>query len=169
MGQLTSLRSISTAIDAGTDPNAIISMIIDSIQTTIGMDRVVFALLSPNKKYLRAKTAVGHKADCMLKEFKFELTEDRRNIFLNIVENQKPLWVSERSSQEIKELIPERIANVIGNGPFYASPIVVDGKTIGLFFSDRMLSERDLDADCFQAFKQFTQQASISLELLGKG
>ena len=76
--------------------------------------------------------------------------------------------MAERTTQEMRELIPDSISDVIGKGEFFLGPTVVDGQAIGIFYADRHESGRSLDSEAFEAFKQLSLQANITLEYLGK-
>ncbi|MCB0323403.1 MAG: HDOD domain-containing protein [Bdellovibrionales bacterium] len=167
--QLRILREIAAKLECGTDVNEILELILEGIYCGIGMDRALFALLSPNRRYLRAKTARGASTYYLMNKFKFDISPQQPNIFHFVIESQSALWVPDRSAAAIQKLIPQSINVVIGsNSPFFIAPTVVDGKPIGIFFADRHESGRDLDHEEYEAFKQFAIQADLALAHLDK-
>ena len=168
MVQLNTLRDISARLESGTDVNEILELILEGIYCGIGMDRALFALLSPNRKYLRAKTARGASTHLLMNGFRFEVTHDKPNIFHFVIESQSALWVPDRSAAAIQKLIPDNVERIIGNSPFFIAPTIVEGKPIGVFFADRHDSGRELTHEDYEAFKQFAIQADLALAHLDR-
>ncbi len=163
MVQLKILREISTKLESGTDVSEMLELILEGIYLGLGMDRALFALLSPNRKFLRIKSARGFSTQALMQNFRFEITPDAPTIFHFIVESQSALWVPDRNAAAIQKLIPENISSVIGHSPFFVSPTIVDSKPIGLFFADRQESSRELTHEDYDSFKQFCIQAELAL------
>lgn len=161
--QLKILREISTKLESGTNVSEMLELILEGIYLGLGMDRALFALLSPNRKFLRIKTARGHSTDTLMQNFRFDINPEVPNIFHFIVESQSALWVPDRKAAAIEKLIPPNISSVIGESPFFVAPTVVLGKPIGLFFADRHPSGRELTHDDYDSFKQFSIQADLAL------
>ncbi|HQH25897.1 MAG TPA: HDOD domain-containing protein, partial [Oligoflexia bacterium] len=166
--QLKVLRKLSDTIIAGSSVSEVLELVLDGIYRGIGMDRALFALLSPNKKYLRAKSVAGAGRDILARKFKLEVNEAAPTIFDKVICEQDAFWIKDRSSSAAKELIPQLLEEIIGDGPFFVAPAVVDNQAIGIFFADRRPSMRELDEECFDAFRQFAMQANLALEYLGK-
>jgi HD-like signal output (HDOD) protein len=168
MYQLRVLRELSVLINSHASVGTVLETILDGIYRGIGMDRALFALLSPNRKYLRAKTALGFDYEELSANFKFELTPPLPTIFDKVIQEQQPMWVADRQNWDIHRLIPDKVIQVIGTSPFFIAPTVVDGQAIGVFFADRHRTGRPLNEDEYEAFQQFALQANLALEFLGK-
>jgi hypothetical protein len=161
--QLSVLREISSRLEAGTDAHEILELILEGIHKGVGMDRAVFALLSPNRKYLRGKTALGRATEGLLGRFKFDVRPEQPNVFHFVIESQSALWVPDREAAAMKKLIPESVSSVIGESPFFVAPTIVAGKPIGVFYSDRQPSGRECTHEDYESFKQFAIQAELAL------
>lgn len=168
MFQLKILRDITLLLEEGASVSDILEMILEGIYQGIGVDRALFALLSPNRKYLRAKSAHGMGQFYLSRNFKFELSPEEPTVFDRVFEAQQAIWIAERSSEQSKILVPPHVTKVIGECPFFLAPTIVDGQPIGVFYADRYESKRELDDNAFESFKQFALQANMALEHLGK-
>ena len=164
--QLQALQNISLKLESKPEVQEVIDLVLDGIFKGLGMDRAIFAILSPNRKYLSGTAGFGYKRSEFVTQFKFPLDPETANIFRWVIEGQQAVWVNDQNAPEFKSLITTTICQVIGADPFFAVPTMVTGKPIGIIFADRHASKRPLDANLFQGFKQFAITANISLEHL---
>jgi len=164
--QLQSLQNVSLKLDSKPEVQEVIDLVLDGIFNGLGMDRAIFAILSPNRKYLSGTAGFGYRRAEFVTQFKFPLDPETPNIFKWVIEGQQAVWVNDQNAPEFKSLLTTTIRQVIGAEPFFAAPTIVTGKPIGIIFADRNASKRPLDANLFQGFKQFAITANISLEHL---
>jgi HD-like signal output (HDOD) protein len=164
--QLVALRNISLKLESSPEVQELVDLVLDGIFKGLGMDRALFAMLSPNRKYLSGKSALGYKSAELINLFRFPVEADKPNIFQWVIEGQQAVWVQNQSDAEFSRLLQTGIQQVIGTAPFFIAPTVVTGKPIGVFYADRAVSGRPIEADLFQSFKQFVMTANISLEHL---
>ncbi len=166
--QLTSLKDLSTLVmNRKGDMNMVLSILLEGIYRGIGMDRVMFALLSPDRQYLVGKFGLGWSSEKDIIDFKVGANSSKPNIFGYILKNLKPLWVTEDPGKEILSLMTKEFSDqMIGIGPFFAMPISIKNMNIGVVYADRNLSGRELDEESFDAFTFFGQQAGMCLSAL---
>lgn len=169
--QLKILRELAAILNHKPDINLLLEMVLEGIYRGVGMDRTLFALLSPNRKFLKAKFVLGADRAGMSDAFHFELQPDRPHIFFQVLQRQECVWIREVPGAAEKRLLSPAITQVIGAGTaFLVMPIVVNGQSIGIFYADRRSSGRALDEDSFESFKLFGQQANLGLShLTGRG
>lgn len=159
--QLTILREISEHLEEGSNINLLLEMVLEGIHRGIGMDRTLFALLSPDRTWLRTKLALGRDRDLINKQFSFRMDQPGqiRNLITQqrsmLVDPSQPPWDARLSADPIGELCKGQI--------FFISPIIVNRKIIGVFYADRAISQRNIDKASFNSFKLFVQQASMGL------
>ncbi len=166
--QLGSLRDLSTLMASGVgEVNMVLSIVLEGIYRGVGMDRVIFALLSADRRHLRGKHGLGCLEDGYVENFMISTTSDLRNVFECVLRNKKPLWVTEKPEASIIPLLTEELTNVIGNGPFFVMPVSIKDVAIGVVYADRRASGRKLDEESFENFTFFGQQANMALRLLG--
>lgn len=168
--QLASVRDLSALVaNKKGDINAVLSILLEGIYRGIGMDRVIFALLTPERRFLKGKYGLGWIGDNFIEEFQISVNASNPNIFGHVLKNPKPLWVTPEPSQEILALLNKEIYGFIGRGAFFIMPISVKGMSIGIIYADRNLSGRDLDDESFESFGFFGQQAHMCLNALSRG
>ena len=162
--QLTSLRNISLKLDSCKEVQEILDLVLDGIHRGVGMDRAIFAILSPNRKYLIGKSGLGYRHAELTANLKLPVDQTVPNIFQWIIEGQNAVWVEDPSEADYSRLISESVRGMIGANPSFIAPVMVTGKPIGVIYADRSPSNRPLHVEAFQAFKQFVLTANISLE-----
>jgi hypothetical protein len=147
----------------------VLSIVLEGIYRGIGMDRVTFALLTPDRQHLKGKYGLGSMDEGYIENFKIGSNLEIINIFDYLLRNKKPIWVTEKPDLTIKPLLTEELSNLIGSGPFFAMPVAIKGMPVGVICADRNLSGRSLDEESFESFAFFGQQTNMSLSALGGG
>ena len=167
MLQLRVLRELASLLNKEADIGTILEMVLEGIYRGIGMDRAFFALLSGDRKYLKAKSVLGSDPQRLTTDFVIKIDPSDPSIFYYILEEQRGAWVPEKVSSSIKLPLPAPITRIIGDGPFFIAPAIVNHKSIGIFYADRKSSGRPLDIDSYESFAHFTLQANLSMDILG--
>lgn len=160
--QLNILRDLSGILEEKPNFNLILEVILEGIYRGVGLDRALFAMMTSDKKAIKAKYALGKDNQIFINKFHFSLQTD--NIFSKLITSTKPIWV--KDSQDNDVAINEDIRLVLASQAFYISPIIISGRVIGLIYADRQPSGRELDNESYQSFKHFVQQASQALEYI---
>jgi len=165
--QLRILRELSVLLnDRKPDYNLFMSEVIEGIFRGIGMDRILFALLSQNRRSLEVKYALGWAPKEQMQGVIFDASLLQYNLFGYIMETRQPLWVQADPERKISRLLTPEISRITNKAPFFIMPIVVRGKAIGLIYADRHPSGRGLDEDSFASFQHFCQQTNIGLSFI---
>lgn len=168
MLQLRILRELAGAIEAGIDLTTLLDMTMEGIARAVGLDRVVFAMISPDRKILRARHSMGWDALELKQTFVFDILPESANLFREILDEQESIWLNDDSPTAIKGLVTPKMHEICGNQPFFAMPTIVNGRPIGLFYADRRPSKRPLDAELYTQFKHFCQQAAIGISFMSR-
>ncbi|MDH5784359.1 MAG: HDOD domain-containing protein [Chromatiales bacterium] len=163
MLQLRILRELAALMESGGDLNMIIEMVMEGIYRGVGMDRVLFALVSPDKQAIRAKFAVGHGNESLQQRFHFSREPNRNNLFFEQIDRG---GVAHAEGEGGSTSVDSTIRGVVGMGEFFSAAVTINGKNIGILFADRALSGRKLDGDCFESFCHFAKQANMGLSLI---
>jgi hypothetical protein len=133
------------------------------------MDRAVFALLTPGRRWLKAKYALGCsrcRTEDMRQGFAFEMGQP--NLFGHVLETRQPLWMRPEAGEPLAKLLTPQIKALTCDAPFFVFPLVVDRQVIGLIYADRQTSGRELDEESFSSFNHFCQQAILGLGYYGQ-
>ena len=160
--QLNILRDLSGMLVDKPNLNIILEIVLEGIYRGVGLDRTVFAMLTSDKKAIKAKYALGKDNQNFINKFHFSLQTN--NIFSKIIKTPEAIWVED--SQGSKFEVNEEIRLVLASKEFYVAPLTLSGRVIGLIYADRQPSGRDLDSDSFESFQHFVQQANQALEYI---
>ena len=168
MLQIKILREMATLIEEERcDFNLVMELVLEGIYRGVGMDRVLFALMTPDKQALKAKYALGEDQAALSGGFYFKRTPDAPpNILFQTMDRKHPHWITVEERRQLAGLIPGTLTQMVGQVPFMIAPIVVNNQCIGIFYADRGLSQRPLDQSIFDGFKHFVHQANMGLSLI---
>lgn len=165
--QLRILRELSQLlVDENPDLNLLLEMVLEGIYRGVGMDRTVFALVSPERTALRAKYALGWDRQQLMQQFRFQLCDPPRNVLDHVIQQRAALWVPRVPEEPIRDLITDELRQVTGNAAFFVMPLTIRDKVIGVLHADRRPSRRELGTEDFNSFKLFGQQAQLGLSYL---
>lgn len=162
--QLNILRDLSGILFDKPDFSLILEIILEGIHRGVGLDRAVFALLTADKKAIKAKYALGPDGDKFTSQFHFSLQVN--NIFHKLVDEKEVLWIEDTQSNEMKKLVSPEIRKILACRAFYIAPLLLSGRVIGLLYADRQPSNRDLDNESFESFKHFAHQACHAMQVI---
>ncbi|HSJ49388.1 MAG TPA: hypothetical protein VLA26_11110, partial [Gammaproteobacteria bacterium] len=118
------------------------------------------------QRFLKARYALGHDTDMMRRKFHFELGPLKANIFSQVLDSRAALWVRSPVEPKLKRLLTPAVQAITEDAPFFAMPIEIQGKVIGLFYADRNPSGRSLDEESYNSFRHFGLQANMALTFL---
>lgn len=162
--QLNILRDLSGMLFDKPDFSLILEIVLEGIHRGVGLDRAVFALLTADKKAIKAKYALGQDGEKFTSQFHFSLQVN--NIFHKLVDEKEILWIKDTQSNEMKKLVSPEIRKILACRAFYIAPLLLSGRVIGLLYADRQPSNRDLDNESFESFKHFAHQACHALQVI---
>lgn len=163
--QLKVLRELSLMLEGKVNFNLLMELVLEGMHRGVGLDRALFALLTPDRKGVRAKYALGQDGSRLTQEFHFLRHPQQQNLLFEVVDKKACVWFDRERRPELARLVPTAVTGVIGTSPFYTCPIVINGQVIGLFYADRTPSGRKLDNDSYESFKHFAKQANMGLSL----
>lgn len=162
--QLNILRDLSDILFKKPDFNMILEIVLEGIYRGVGLDRTVFAMLTADKKAIKAKYALGKDNAGFTNKFHFSLQTD--NIFSQLVKEKQAIWIKDTQSNNVKSLVTQDVRQILACRAFYIAPILLSGRVIGVIYADRQPSQRKLDDESFNSFKHFVQQACHALQCL---
>ncbi len=161
--QLKILRELSSMVEGKFDINLLLEMVLEGMHRGVGMDRALFALLSQDRKVLKARYALGWNHQEIRDRFGFEMSDVKANIFSHVIENSLSLWMHDDVDPLLRMLVTDEVKHVTQGAPFFVMPIEIQGKGIGVFYADRQPSGRRLIEDSYDSFKHFGNQANMAL------
>lgn len=129
----------------------------------VGLNRVVFALLSPDKAQLRARAVIGSENDAHFSRFAVDLLRD--NLFARLMQKPQALWLDAKNQEKFWPMVPDGVRGLLQTDRFFVMSIFVKEKPVGLFYADRHNKACHLDA---RAYHRFKQVATALAEALGR-
>ncbi len=160
--QLTIMQDIASAIEERPSLNIILEMVLEGIHRGVDMDRCFFAILSPDRKKMTCKYALGTNNKQLCQELVIPLSGNG-NVFFKSVTEKKALHIDD--SHKLTG-IPQEVLTLVGTPDYLIMPAIVKGRVIGLFMADRNESKREVGSQDFIAFQQFCQQANMGMTFL---
>jgi len=162
--QLTIMQEISSAIEEKPSINIILEMVLEGLHRGVGMDRALFAILSPDHKTLSCKYALGEDNERLCNEFKTDISHST-NIFHQVTSSKQAMHVPS-DPKKLSGTLSRDTLTLLGPPSYLIMPVIVRSKVIGIFMADRNASKREIEEKDFIAFQQFCQQANMGLTFL---
>ncbi|MBD8527208.1 HDOD domain-containing protein [Pseudomarimonas arenosa] len=158
--QLAIIRDLSQTLLEG-KPSAITLMevVLEGVFRGVGMDRVVFALLTPDRSQLRARSSLIADGANFSPPFEFSIRDGETYGFSAWLKQTEPAWLQ----GELPPVPASKTMRALNGGHCFFAPLWVGSTAIGGLYADRAPSGRPLDAELFQQFKMFAQQARMGL------
>ena len=166
--QLLILRELTRLTAQSGQLNIVMETVLDGLHNGVGLDRALFALVTPDRQSLSSKYALGDNNGILNRKFSFNLANPYANILKLCMKKQQPLWLNPDSDTVLTEKLSDKLIEITGTQHFFIAPIIVSNKTIGLYYADRQPSKRPLDQESFDNFQFFTQQSNLVLNHLRK-
>lgn len=159
--QLRILREISGRIAAGAALGEVLEMVLEGIYRAVGFERVLFALLAPNRQQLVGKAGLGQGAEGLSQRFVFTLDQRADDLFNVFFRNPRLLRLGPGVTPA--GIDAGRLTTVAGERFACMAPIQAQGRVIGLFYADRPQARSAIDADSVDSFLLFTQQVALAV------
>ena len=164
--QLKILRELAALLNSRPNINTLLEMVLEGIYRGVGMDRTLFALLTPDHRFLKPRLALGAGQDQWVGQFQLELNQARPHLLSQTMERKESMWIKDVKAAQYANQLPAGFHAGVKATAFFLSPIIVNQQAIGLFYADRQSSARPLDEESFESFKLFTQQANMGIQHL---
>ncbi|MBL1275130.1 MAG: HDOD domain-containing protein [Ectothiorhodospiraceae bacterium] len=148
------------------DLNELMRNALHGMHDGIGLNRVVFTLLTKNPNKLVSRYIVGSDNDPIFSRFEIKL--DKPHLFTRLLEKQVSLWINDDNRAKFWPLVPESIKVLIKTNSFFAMSIFVHDKPVGLFYADRRSIDCQLDEIAYKQFRQTCQLVAKGMANLTK-
>jgi HD-like signal output (HDOD) protein len=161
-----SMNEISAHFDGTLNLHDMLSLVMQGMHEGIGLERVVFALMAPDRNSVRAKYVVGAAADSPLRNFAF--STQTPNLFARLLTKVQGIWVSAVNRAQLGGLLGEDLLALTEGEDFFAMSVYVHNKAVGLFYADKKDSDEPLDEQCYIDFKTLALLGARGLAHLAK-
>lgn len=164
---LVSIMKQLAAAESDMPLKKVIELALEGMHEGLGLNRVVFAMLTPDKGQLRARSIVGSDNDPQFSRFVIDL--NNHNLFVRLLEKPQSLWLQEENRGKFFPLIPIQFHKLIRNDSFFIMSLFVRNKPVGIFYADRHTSACRLDEKSYKQFKHLVAQVSHTLSRIASG
>jgi HD-like signal output (HDOD) protein len=146
------------------DLNELMRSVVHGLHHGVGLNRVVFTMLSPDRTRLVSRFIAGADNDPIFGRFQISLA--RPNLFTRLMEKPVSLWINSGNRDKYWRAIPEEVRALIKTNTFYTMSVIIKDKPVGLFYADRRSIDCQLDEASYQQFRMLCQLATQGLEHL---
>ncbi len=160
----SAIAQIAAHLDGTLTLNDLMKLVVKGMRDGIKLKRIVFALLTQDRKQLRARFVVGAGEDSPLKQFQFDMGVP--DLISKLMEKQQAFWLSDETRPRVQALLGGELLRITEGRPFYVMSVSVHGKTVGMFYADG--DDQPLDANGYGMFKTLCTQAASGMAHLAK-
>ncbi len=136
----------------------LLQRIMDELRDDLGMERAMFAMLTPDRKLLKARFVVGADADSPLRRFQVNL--EQRNLFRLLLAKPQNLWLNAANRDKLLPLTPPPLQEILDMDGFFCASLFVNGRAFGVLYADG----GQLDRNGFDHFKRLAQRLGNRLK-----
>lgn len=158
---------ISIHLDGSLNLHDMMTLVLRGMHEGIGLNRIVFMLLTRDHVHLRTKYVQGAPPGSPL--WQLEVGLSIPNLFSRLLEKMQGVWLNAANAASLTPMIPSDVRRIIGEGEFFAMSIFVHGRPVGLFYADRKHGECSLDEHSYIEFKKLCVRAAEGLAHLARG
>ena len=130
------------------------------LRDNAGLERAMFAMLTPDRKMLRAKFIIGAEQEAAIKTFQVSL--EKRHLFKLLMAKSQSFWLNTDNRKKYLPAIPQYLHNTLNIEGFFISSLFIDDKPIGILYADANDTIK-LNNRSFTFFKQLVLQLSTAL------
>lgn len=158
--QLEVSREMTMHIAQGPQLNTLLDMAMEGIYRGLAADRVVFALVTPNRQQVIGKVVLGEHTAGLQQRFQFLLSGVSRDVIVEVMERHQSFLVAPGQT----DLPPlGRLVNAVGDVPCMLAPVGGASSPLGLLYADRASG---LSSGDFDGFTYFARLVSLGVETL---
>ncbi len=137
--------------------NDIMRTVVHGMHDGIGLNRVVFSMLSRDRRNLTPRYIIGADNDPAFSRFHIQL--EKPHLFSRLLSKPASLWVNDDNRAKYWPMMPDEVARLINTNAFFATSVHLKNKPIGLFYADRRSITCALDEHAYTQFRQLCQLA----------
>ncbi|SFD70540.1 HDOD domain-containing protein [Thiohalospira halophila DSM 15071] len=160
-GQHEAVERLFESIDGShTLPDAM-HLVLEGLHHHVGLERVVFAMLNPDRSALRARATLGgHGTEELARE---SLAMEPPHLFSKLMEEPRALWCNPDNAEELAPYLPQALAGKLDTKNFMAMSVFVHDRPVGLFYGDCAGQDCRLDVEQYTLFRQLCDRAALAM------
>jgi len=152
----------NTKPDSINPTHQLISRTMHDIQKQDGLSRVVFIMLTRDRKQLIARTTIDNGAKSKIEQFRTNTS--KHDLFSILLRKPKAIWMNSEKLVEYVRLIPQQTYSLLESENFFAMSLFSKTRAIGLIYADNGTNSTALDKATYHNFKRLCQRISNELK-----
>ena len=158
------LNQLKQALHLRKDSEEIIRIVLQGMHDGIGLNRVVFAKLDPDRRNLRASAIVGAENDPIFNRFSIKLNPP--HLFNHLLDKSQAVCINDENREQLWRMVPVEFQKLIGTNSFMAMSVFSNGALLGVVYADRHTSDCQLDNVSYSYFKKFCNALGQAFQVL---
>lgn len=135
--------------------------IMEELRQGAVLEQTMFAMLTPDRRLLKARFVDGAAKDAPLRRFQINLQQ--RNLFGLLLARPQNLWLNDANRDKLTPLIPAPLQSMLCMEGFFCASLFANGRPFGVLYAD-CNSGAALDRQTFEQFKRLSQRLSNQLK-----
>ncbi|NEV60486.1 HDOD domain-containing protein [Thiorhodococcus minor] len=148
------------------DRETVFAALLRGLHRGLGLNRGVVALQDSRRDALVAEYLVGTDFEPGFNRFMLPMSE--AGLFAALLEQAEGIWACDDNASTCDCQVPQTVRELTGADSFFACPLRVGGRPLGVVYADRRGAACGLDPRSFQRFLHLVRLAELSLERLGE-
>lgn len=139
------------------DVHATIADVMQRIREQAGTSRVVFAMLSQDRRRLRTRLALGGTREDGLRRLDLGLRE--KNLFSALMGKPQSIWLNPSNRDRFQAFLPESLRRILDAEQAYLMSLYVGDRPLGVMYGDGdALSDQG-----YRQFRELCREATLAL------
>lgn len=156
------MDEIGRHLDGTLTLHELLVMVMRGMRNGVGLERVVFALLSNDRATLAARVVVGAEENAPLKVFRFNMAD--KHLFSALMAKPQAIHLTAENRTKYAAYLSEDIVKTTSGRDFCAMSISLHGKVVGMFYGDGGV----VDGSHYEKFRKLCAQAALGMVHLAK-
>lgn len=154
-------QAIVAHLDRTLNLHEMMMLALGGLHEGVGLRRVLFALLTPDRTHLRARLWLGVEPGSPLAGFDLPLAPP--HLFTRLLERPQGVWLRPGEKPALDALLTPPLAALVGGEAFFAMSLFVGNRPVGILYADQPGQGQALDAERYKWFRQLGRQAAEGL------
>jgi eukaryotic-like serine/threonine-protein kinase len=137
---LHALEEIAGALAGSAPPGDVFMMILEGMYRGIGFERVLLALVTPDRAWMRGRYGLGEHASEIVASFAVPL-DASGGALGRVIVGARELLVADATDAEAVAGVPRGFLDRMRAHTFFLIPLVIRGSAIGAFYVDRTAAQ----------------------------
>ncbi|MGK0395679.1 MAG: hypothetical protein ACJAYE_001698 [Candidatus Azotimanducaceae bacterium] len=161
--EIAILRQLTHMLGEDMDINKVVMAVLEGVYRVLSMDTVMFAVVNHKTRNLEAKFMLGPRKEGTMSRKSQPGTGEYLD-FLKLTNHA--FWHSAQMPSFLS--IPDPLIQSLGAREYFAQPLVLKGRVLGLVYADRQIRGGAFTAANLQSFTHLCDHVALAFKLLAR-